>query len=405
MTLELFTSLNGVRVFSLDFSPSERRLREAIREFLLDEVPATWVGIWHQPDAPQIAQMLTKKLAEKGWLTYHWPREYGGSEGSSWEQAVIQEELFARHEPRGGQYMGVNWIGPAIMTFGSDVQKRQYLPEIARGDVQWAQLFSEPGAGSDLAAVSTRAEPQEDGSFRITGEKIWTSYANIAQRGFLLARTSSQGDRHSGLSIFLFNLDCPGITIREIPSSVGNHRFHSVHFDDVVLPASSLLGPLHEGWSVAMSSLPLERVGNARYARVTRALRLLSERILTKASTDSKETCGFQNQLLDTLAMGRMAELLNHFVVDLKDRGTMPGWEASEAFASNALYEKRAAFLIEDSTGFDCLISVEDEHAICNGELESFTARQAPTVMIQAGTYQVQLTLVAKQALRLPKAS
>jgi alkylation response protein AidB-like acyl-CoA dehydrogenase len=383
-------------LFSLDFSPAEDELRHNIRAFLAEHLPSDWVGIWHQPGAVEVSRVVTKKLAAKGWLTQHWPVEYGGAGGTAWEQAVIQEELFARHEPRGGQYMGVNWIGPAIIRFGTEEQRAKYLPEIARGDVQWAQLFSEPGAGSDLAAVSTKAVLHEDGGFVVTGEKIWTSYANIADRGFMLARTDSSDDRHRGLSILMFDMNLPGITVREIPSSVGKHRFHSVHFADVYVPADSLLGPLHEGWSVAMASLPLERVGNARYARTTRMLRLL-EGFLDDTNLTATD------RLLDILALGRMAELLNHAVVDMKERDESPGWEASAAFACNASYEKEAASLIEDCTGFECTISVEDPRALCHGELESFVVRQAPTVTIQAGTYQVQLTLIARDGLSLPR--
>jgi alkylation response protein AidB-like acyl-CoA dehydrogenase len=384
-------------MLTLDFTSEERSLRAKVRSFLAEHLPRDWVGIWHQPEAVGVSDRIARELADEGWLTYQWPVEYGGSGGTAWEQAVIQEELFARHEPRGGQYMGVNWIGPSIMRFGTPEQKMRYLPEIAKGEVQWAQLFSEPNAGSDLAAIATRAVPQSDGAFVVTGEKVWTSYANIARRGFLLARTDAQATRHAGLSALLIDMDLPGITVREIPSAVGNHRFHSVHFDAVEVSADALLGPLHGGWSVAMASLPFERVGNARYARTTRMLGLLE-------SVPIVANDGLSDRLNDALALGRMAELLNHAVLDIKDREETPGWEASAAFACNALYEKEAARIIEDATGFLCLVSVEDPHALHDGELESFTARQAPTVMIQAGTYQIQLSVIAREALGLPRA-
>jgi alkylation response protein AidB-like acyl-CoA dehydrogenase len=379
-----------------EFSDKQDSLRKEIRSFLAAELPADWVGIWHQDTAPAVSDAVTRKMASLGWLTYYWPSEYGGSDATAWDQAVIQEELFAYHEPRGGQYMGVNWIGPALMRFGTAAQKSRYLPEIAEGRIQWAQLFSEPDAGSDLASLRTRAVfNPDDGDFVVNGEKVWTSYANLATRGFLLARTNPSAGKHSGISAFLIDMKSPGIEVREIPSCVGNHRFHSVVLTDVRVPADALLGPLDNGWQVAMSSLPFERAGNARYARITRCLGFLERSAAISDSTRST--------IADALALGRLTELLNHAVVAMKDRGEIPSWEASAAFASNALYEKEVADLLEYDLGYDAFVSVEDGHALFGGEVESFVARQAPTVKIQAGTYEMQLSLIAQQALGLPR--
>jgi alkylation response protein AidB-like acyl-CoA dehydrogenase len=379
-----------------EFSADQEKLRAEIRSFLDTELPSDWVGIWHQPTAAAASEEVTRKMADRGWLTYYWPTEYGGQAGSAWVQAVIQEELFAYHEPRGGQYMGVNWIGPALMRFGTPQQKAQYLPEIAAGRVQWAQLFSEPDAGSDLAGLRTTAiyDPDRD-EFVVNGEKVWTSYANLATRGFMLARSDPDAAKHAGISAFLIDMDLPGIEVREIPSSVGNHRFHSVTLTDVRVPAGAVLGPLHGGWSVAMSSLPFERAGNARYARITRCLGFLE-----RAQPTSPR---LRDGIVDALAFGRLAELLNHAVVALKDRDEIPSWQASAAFASNALYETEVAALLEDAYGYEAFVSVEDGRAVANGEIESFASRQAPTVKIQAGTYEMQLSLIAQLALGLPR--
>ena len=380
---------------NLDFETGEEDLRRELREFLAAELPSDWVGIWHQPSAPDVSDQISRKLAERGWLTYRWPTEFGGTGGSAWCQAVIQEELFAHHEPRGGQYMGVNWIGPAVMQFGTEKQKAELLPEIAEGGVQWAQLFSEPDAGSDLGGLRTRAELDEaTDEFVVNGEKVWTSYANRAGRGFLLARTDPDSERYRGISAFLIDMKSPGIEVREIVSSVGRHRFHSVSLTDVRIPREALLGELHGGWAVAMHSLPFERAGNARYARTTRVIGLAQRAEPTESACDS---------LVDLVALGRMTELLNHSVVGLIADGRNPGWEASMAFAANARYEKEAATFIESLLGYEAFVSVEDPYAVMNGEIESFVALQAPTVKIQAGTYEVQLSLIAEQGLGLPR--
>ena len=381
---------------SMDFGPGQQKLRTELRAFLKENLAAGYVGIWHGPDGAPLSGAITRKMGERGWLTYYWPTEFGGKGGNVWDQTVIQEELFAHHEPRGAQYMGVNWIGPALMKFGTDAQRERYLPPIAKGDAYWAQLFSEPDAGSDLAGLRTRAVLDGD-HFVVNGEKIWTSYANQAKHGFLLCRTDPTKGKHHGISVLLIDMDAPGVEVRTIPSMIGWHRFHSVHFTDVKVPKERLLGPLNEGWSVAMAALPYERVGNARYARTTRVLGWAERQA---ASGDNAK----EGDIMNLLALGRAAELLNYRAAYLKEKDGSLGWEASAAFAANALYEQATASMIEQLTGFDCFVASKDPHALAAGEIESFTIRQAPTVTIQAGTYQVQLSLIARGALGFPRA-
>lgn len=378
----------------LDFSPSETKLRQELRAFLATHLPPDWTGIWKDEGAVDVSDELNLQMANHGWLAYYWPTEFGGRDGSIWDQVVIQEELFARHEPRGGQYMGVNWIGPVVMEYGTAAQKEALLPEITEGRAHWAQLFSEPEAGSDLAGVRTRAVRDGD-SFLVNGEKLWTSYANTARRGFLLARTEMDGRPHEGLTVFLIDMNAPGIEVREIKSMIGWHRFHGVSFTDVRVPASSVLGAVDGGWEVAMAALPFERVGNARYARSTRILNIFD---------DSRENDDLNDDLADAVALGRMAELLNYRAAYQRNSPEGLQWEASAAFAGNAVYEQTVAALIEKSEGFFARVSGGDSHAIANGEVESFAVKQAPTVTIQAGTYQIQLSIIARQALGFPRA-
>lgn len=379
----------------LDFSAGQDELRRELRAFLDDNVPEHWVGIWHHAWSAEWSSAITRQLADRGWLTMHWPTEYGGGAASVWDQAVVQEELFARHEPRGGQYMGVNWIGPTLMRFGRPEQVRALLPEISSGSVQWAQLFSEPDAGSDLAGLRTRITRDDEG-YVVNGEKIWTSYANLATRGFLVGRSDSAASRTKGLSVLLVDMDTPGITVREIPSVVGDHRFHSVSFQEVRVPFDSLLGAEGQGWEVAMWALPFERAGNARYARTTRLVGLLERWLRDRDG-------GAQDSLVDAWVMGRTAELLNYASLDVVARGETPSWQASAAFAFNAWYETFVAGLWESSAGFLAAVDSADEHTLFGGEVESFAVCQAPTVKIQAGSYQVQLSIIAQVALGLPR--
>jgi alkylation response protein AidB-like acyl-CoA dehydrogenase len=380
-----------------DFDKKQDQLREELRSFLSTAIPPGWVGIWHDTGSAQsVSDQLTLEMGRRRWLTYHWPREYNGQGGSIWDHIVVQEELFSHHEPRGSQYMGVNWIGPVIMQFGTTEQKERYLPEIAKGAGFWAQLFSEPDAGSDLAAVRTRARPV-DGGYIVDGEKIWTSYANTAKQGFLLARTGSRSERHRGLTVFLIDMASPGITVRHVPSAIGYHRLHSVTFEGVRLPASDVLGEVGAGWTVAMAALPFERVGNARYARTTRILGFLESEL-----SGSEDAVGTE-ELAELLALGRATELMNYKAASLRSQGKALGWEASAAFALNAKYEQAVAALAQRVFGYQAFVATPDSHAPAGGEIESFVALQAPTVTIQAGTYQMQMSLVAQQALGLPR--
>jgi hypothetical protein len=192
-------------------------------------------------------------------------------------QAVLQEEYWAHNEPRGPQYMNVNWLGPAIIHFGTEEQKRFFLPKLAAGKMQWAQGFSEPEAGSDLAALRCSAVPDGD-DFVVNGQKIWISYGDIADYCFLLCRTDPASSRKEGLSVLLVDLSLPGVERRPISSTLGYHRINELFFDDVYVSRSALLGPQNDGWRVATTALAFERSGSARYARAARTMGLIERR-------------------------------------------------------------------------------------------------------------------------------
>ncbi|WP_181779848.1 acyl-CoA dehydrogenase family protein, partial [Pseudonocardia pini] len=293
--------------FDPRYGPDEEEFRAELRAFLEERLPDRWVGIFHGPPEHLDASFaITAEMAERGWLTQTWPKEYGGREASIWRQMVLQEETWAYYEPRGGQYMGVNWIGPSLIRFGTEAQRATFLPRLAAGTVQWAQMFSEPDAGSDLANLRTRAEFKGD-RFVVNGEKIWTSYGDYAEHGFLVCRTDPGSRRHAGLSVLLIDLDTPGIEVRPIRTPLGKHKLNSVSFTDVEIPADRLLGERDDGWSVAMTALSFERTGVARYARVSRFLGQL-ERLPGAEEPDVAD------DIAAALAAARAAELMNYGV-------------------------------------------------------------------------------------------
>src|SRR4051812_7191562 len=285
---------------NFDMGEEASALRTRLRGLVHDHVPSGYLGAFtSDPADVDVAQRFCQMLADEGLLCMAWPEEFGGRGASSWEQTVVREEMWAHHEPRGAQYMGVNWVGPAIMRHGTAAQKEQHLPPIARGEVIWCQGFSEPNAGSDLASLQTAARRDGDG-WRVSGQKIWTSYATMAQWCFLLARTSKGERKQQGITVFLVPMDAPGIEVRPIATMIGPHHLNEVFFDDVWVTDADLLGPLDGGWSVVQEVLSFERVGIARYARC--------ERLLLRAP----EVIGDEWEDLPAALRGRWARMLTH---------------------------------------------------------------------------------------------
>jgi alkylation response protein AidB-like acyl-CoA dehydrogenase len=187
----------------------DERFRQELREFIANELPQRWVElIPGEEPASEFIREFCGKLGQRGWLTPHWPREYGGTDGSAWQFIILGEELWSAGEPRGSQYMNVNWIGPAIINAGTPEQKAYHLRRISAGDVFWCQGFSEATAGTDLAGMQTTARRDGD-HYVINGEKIWTSYAAEAEFCFLLARTDPESTGNKGISVFLVPTDTP----------------------------------------------------------------------------------------------------------------------------------------------------------------------------------------------------
>ncbi|HEX4587177.1 MAG TPA: acyl-CoA dehydrogenase family protein [Mycobacterium sp.] len=263
----------------MDFEMGQnaRQLRGELRELVNEQVPHDFLGAFTDDPADlEVAQRFCRLLADRGLLCMAWPEEFGGRGASVWEQTVVREEMWAHHEPRGAQYMGVNWVGPTIMRHGTPEQQRKHLPPIARGEVIWCQGFSEPEAGSDLASLRTAAT-RDGAGWRVNGQKIWTSYATMAQWCFLLARTSKVGEgaalkKQQGLTIFLVPMDDPAIQVRPIRAMLGPHHLNEVFFDDLRVTEADVLGEIDGGWSIVQDVLSFERVGIARYARCERLL-------------------------------------------------------------------------------------------------------------------------------------
>ena len=339
----------------------------------------------------EFSKRFCGQLADRGWLTQHWPREYGGADATPWRHAILGEEMWAQGEPRGSQYMNVNWIGPTIMQHGSEAQKALHLPRISAGDVLWCQGFSEPNAGSDLASLRTRAEREGD-VYRVSGQKIWTSYCNGADYCFLLVRTEADSNGRQGLSVLLMPMDLPGVEVREIESVVGEKYFHEVFLTDVPVPADCLLGEQGAGWDVVIFALAYERVGAARYARAALTLDAIADHAVR---TGRIQDPAIQEKLGAARAACEGARLLSYRVIDLRAQGSPPTPDTNVARIASTSADKLVGELALEVFGFDGL------------EYGSFAAtnfRLAMTAGVAVGATEVQLNLVASRFLGLPRA-
>jgi alkylation response protein AidB-like acyl-CoA dehydrogenase len=377
-----------------DWSPDERRFRRELREFLETALPADWDEI--AKDGPgsdaqaAFSRRFCPRLAERGWLTQNWPAEYGGNDATAWCHAILGEEMWQCGEPRGAQYMNVNWIGPTIMRYGTPEQKALHLPMISKGQVLWSQGFSEPEAGSDLVALRTLALRDGD-DYVVNGSKIWTSYVNHAEYCFLLVRTDPDSKRHRGISVLLCPTDLPGIEIREIPSVVGERYFHEVFFDDVRIPVSDRLGPENEGWEVVAHALQYERVGAARYARAALTLDELARRA---ASSGLLEDSSIQERFGAARATCEAARMLVYRVIDLRNQGSPPTADTNVARIAGTMAEQAVSELALEIFGPDALEygSFADSHF-----------RLAMTAGVAVGATEINLNLVASRFLGLPR--
>ena len=201
-----------------------------------------------------------RRMAEAGYVGVTWPREYGGAGRGPLEQVIVNQELNRAGLPGILDAIGVGMLGPTIIAHGTEAQKERYLAPMLHGDEVWCQLFSEPAAGSDLAGIQCRARRAPDGGWRISGQKVWTTNAQFAAFGLLLARTDPDVPKHKGLTMFIVPMDAPGVTIRPLRQISGEAEFNEVFLDDVRLEPGSEVGPVDGGWGVALTTLMFERV-------------------------------------------------------------------------------------------------------------------------------------------------
>lgn len=390
----------------LRFTEEEESFRREVIEFIEKEVPPAirvdYDGLDLSPEQFEFAGRLDRKLAQKGWLCMHWPREYGGHGVSITKQLIFNEEMAFRGVPSRG-HMGINIVGPAIMLYGSDEQKRKFLPPITRGELEWCQGFSEPNSGSDLASLRTSAKQDGDG-YVINGQKIWSSRAHHASYCWLLARTDPEAPKHKGLSTFAVDMKAPGITVRPIVTVLGSTHFCEIFFDNVRIPAHALVGQRDQGWYQAMGTLSFERSGINRVASVRRALRDLVEYVKTheRNGVPLSRDAIVRHHLAELETEIEVARLLCYRVAWLQMKGQVPSYEASMARVFGHELSQKVARVGMKILQLRCQLMPGDPRAPIGGNLaRAFLSTISNT--IRSGTSEIQRNIIAQRGLGLPR--
>jgi alkylation response protein AidB-like acyl-CoA dehydrogenase len=377
----------------MDFAFGDRaeELRSRLRDLIAAHLPPSFLSPFtDDPDDFALTERFCRILGEEQLLALAWPREYGGGGGDVWEQTVLREEMWAHYEPRGPQYMGLNWVGPGLMRFGTPAQQERFLPRIAEGSIVWCQGFSEPDAGSDLADLKTYAKPDGDG-WLVTGQKIWTSYAQMAEVCVLLARTSREGRPQQGLTLFLLPMDREGIEVRGIDSLFGPHHVNEVFLTDVQLTPEDVFGEVGQGWPIVREMLAYERVGIARYARC--------DRLLARHRSDLGEHWeqlpqSLRARYVRALVHGRVARLLAYNVVAQSRERVDDADTAAARLATTRLDQEVAEVLMEGAEGI-ALAATGHPGAPLLGAVEDHY-RYAFASTVASGTSEVMSILMAR---------
>jgi alkylation response protein AidB-like acyl-CoA dehydrogenase len=383
----------------LDDTPQQAAYRAQVRSWL--EQHKSEAPVLSGPGAITDEQELIAarrawqgKLAEGGLAGVTWPKEYGGQGLGPIEQVICTQEIRRAKVPGILDAIGVGMLGPTIIAHGSDEQKARYLGPMLHGDEVWCQLFSEPAAGSDLAGIQARARQQEDGSWRLSGQKVWTTNAQFASFGLLLARTDPDVPKHKGLTMFIVPIDAPGVTVRGLRQISGEAEFNEVFFDDLALDADAVVGGVGNGWGTALTTLMYERVtiglgseglgyNSERFAKALAAL--------PDASRDPEV-----RRILGEISSELLAvRFTGYRTLTALQEGQIPGPEAGLAKVTLVNSAIKAGDLIADVLGPDAL----DEHSEW-----AYMISFLPGLKSAGGTEEILRNTIGERVLGLPPA-
>src|SRR6267143_1195464 len=392
----------------LNYTPEDIAFRKQVRTWLEGNLPRKEIRTlddrlgWH------------RKLYEAGYLGMGWPKEYGGGGARPMEQAIVADELARSKAPAPANSLGIGIVGPTIIVHGTDAQKKRYLKKILTAEELWCQLYSEPNAGSDLAALKTSAVDQGD-HFVVNGQKIWTSGGKVAHWGLLLARTDTKVPKHKGISCFLMNMRQPGVDVRPLKQITGSSEFCEVFMTNARVEKEDQIGRLGEGWGIAQTTLGYERGGRAlaritsyagQYNQLMNAARRLKRNgrpILDDAVTRQK-----LGRIWADLEVERYGALR---VLTMLERGEHPGAGGSLTKLSYSEFEKRFMELAEEilgpygqlTDGVPAEYRLEVDTAIGDHGTWAYAFLWSRAGTIYAGSSEIQKNVIGERILGLPK--
>lgn len=393
----------------LEYTPEEEAYRQEVRGWIERNLPGDYDPdeYFSTPDVEhrvKVALAWQKKLYEGGWAGLGWPKEYGGRGASVVEAQIFSEEMSRARAPMTAiNFVGIAMVGPTIIHWGTEEQKKRYLPRILSSEDIWCQGFSEPGAGSDLAALSTQAV--EDGDhFVVNGQKTWTSLAHYSDIMYLLARTNKDVPKHKGISAFAVDMKSPGITVRPLVQVTGDADFNEVFFEDVKVPRENLLGPKDDGWNVAITTLMYERAGMGGGLEFEHVLNQLVSRArqVRRGGVSAARDPWVRQMLAQFIIEWNAVKYTDLRALSKQMRGEPPGWEGSICkLGSSGLNLRMTAFATELLGPYgqltrECALAVDRGAWIRQ-------ALMARALTIGGGTSEIQRSILATRALGLPR--
>jgi len=387
----------------LNLTAAEQKFRDEFRAWLQANVPAPWAGAVTSENRDDHIAYLRKwqrTLFEGGWAGIAWPKKFGGRGATLMEQAIFQEELALADAPHLIGTIGLSLVGPTIIAMGSEEQKKRYLAPILSGDEIWCQGFSEPNAGSDLASLGTKAV-RDGEDFVVNGQKIWTSFAQIADYCLLLVRTDSDAPKHKGITCLLVDMHTPGISVRPLRQMSGDAGFNEVFFSEARVPVTQVLGTVNNGWTTAMTALMNERANlgtgiQVLFRRNLNALIARSRTIDRNGRPASADPVVRQKLAQAYLELEVLRLNTNRALTSLSKSGT-PGAEGSIQKVYWSEMNQRTQQIAQEILGpYGQLIDFDDG-------MWQYSYLRSRGNTIEAGTSEVQRNIIAERVLGLPK--
>jgi alkylation response protein AidB-like acyl-CoA dehydrogenase len=380
----------------MDFrlSTEQQAFQEEVTGFVQSGLPAGWNEDHESIDERMaVEREVMRRLAARRWLALPWPKEYGGMGATPMEQLIFNEQM-AYHRVPGYVNMGVAWVGPVVMLYGTDEQKRDYLGKIADGTDIWCTLYSEPGAGSDLASMQTRAVRDGD-DYVINGQKIWTSFGHYADWGWLAARTDPDVPKHKGLSTFAIKMDTPGITVRPLVNMAGTHEFNEIFFEDVRIPTSQLVGEENRGWYHVAVGLDFERSSIGATSNARRTVHDLVHYLGRRRDARPE----IRTRLADHAISVEVLRAMAYNIAAMQEGGLAPTREAQMAKLFGAELQQRVATTGLQVFGMEGQASKETSPAFDY----QYTLLRSVANTIEGGTSEIQRGVIATRGLGLPR--